>query len=140
MSESKSRDFSGEGIYREFITDQYQHPLNHGKMSHPDISHREKNLSCGDDVSFQLKMGAGGKVEDVRFTGHLCVISTASASLLSEDIKGKSPTQIEKMSREDVLGLLGIELGPTRLKCAMLPLDTIQNAFRINRKYGKGGK
>lgn len=140
MSESKSRDFAGEGIYREFITDHYQHPQNHGKMSHPDLEHREKNLSCGDDVTFQLKIGPNGKIEDVRFTGSLCVISTASASLLSEEIKGKTAAQVAKMSREDVLRLLGIELGPTRLKCAMLPLDTIQNAFKINQKYGKRGK
>ncbi len=140
MSESTTRDFAGEGIYREFIMDHYQHPQNHGKLSHPDLEHREKNLSCGDDVSFQLKVGAGGKITDVRFTGSLCAISTASASLLSEEIKGKTAAQIAKMSRSDVLGLLGIELGPTRLKCAMLPLDTIQNAFKINQKYGKGGK
>jgi len=140
MSDAKSRDFAGEGIYREFITDHYRHPQNHGKMSHPDVEHREKNLSCGDDVSFQLKVGKDGKISDVRFTGSLCVISTASASLLSEEIKGKTAAQVAKMSREDVLGLLGIELGPTRLKCAMLPLDTIQNAFKINQKYGKRGK
>lgn len=140
MPETKDRNFAGEGIYREFITDQYQHPQNHGKMAKPDLEHREKNVSCGDDVSFQIKLDKSGKVEDVRFTGSLCVISTASASLLSEEIKGKSAAQIEKMSRKEVIGLLGIELGPTRLKCAMLPLDTIQNAFRINQKYVKGGK
>ncbi|MEK6821445.1 MAG: Fe-S cluster assembly sulfur transfer protein SufU [archaeon] len=134
-SETTSRDFAGEGLYREFILDHYQHPQNHGTLSHASVSHREKNISCGDDVSFQLKIDKTGKIMEAKFTGSLCVISTASASLLSEEIKGKTLQQISKMSRNEVLSLLGLELGPTRLKCAMLPLDTIQNAVHIYQNY-----
>ncbi|MFH0969905.1 MAG: SUF system NifU family Fe-S cluster assembly protein [Candidatus Diapherotrites archaeon] len=132
---SKEKEFAGDGIYREFILDHYHHPQHHGTLSHPSIHHREKNISCGDDISIQIKLDKSGRVEDARFTGSLCVISTASASLLLDAIRGKTPKEISLFSREDILKLLGITLGPTRLKCAMLPLDTIKNAFHIHHNY-----
>ena len=93
---------------------------------------------CGDTLSFELALDSKGKVEKVGFSGHGCAISMASASLLSDELKGKSLVQIKKLSKETILELLGIDLGPVRLKCAMLSLDTVKNAIHIYETYGRG--
>ena len=137
--ESLGKDFVGEGMYREHILDHYAHPRNFGEWKTCAVRHEELNPVCGDRLSFQLNFDAKGRVSDARFSGSGCAISMASASLLSEEIKGKTRGQIRRMSRETVQGLLGIPLGPVRLKCAMLSLDTVKNACTIYEKYS-GGK
>ncbi len=139
-SETMNKEFVGDGMYREHILDHYQHPRNFGTLSKPDLSHKEFNPVCGDNLSFQLSLDSKGKVTDVKFTGSGCAISMASASLLSDELIGKTQAQIEKLDRDVVMELLGIDLGPVRLKCAMLALDTVKNAFTIHQKYVKGGK
>lgn len=139
LYETTEKGFVGEGLYREHILDHYQHPRNFGHLAHCDFSHKELNPVCGDTLQFELALDAEGRVFDVRFSGNGCAISMASASLLSDEIKGKSRDEIDSLSRNDVMSLLGIKLGPVRLKCAMLALDTIKNAFAIHEKYGKKG-
>lgn len=111
-------------IYQEQILDLYKNPLNKGVLEHAQIKQHEYNPSCGDDLTFYL-LFEGDTLKDIRFDGHGCAISQASASLLTEEAKGKTIQQIHQMSKENILELLGIELGPTRLKCALLSLQAL---------------
>ena len=137
VSESMQKEFMGEGMYREHILDHYKHPRNFGVWKTCSVEHREHNPVCGDQLSFQLKVDEQKRVSDVHFSGQGCAISVASASLLSDEIKGKSLKEVQSMTRDDIQELLGVELGPVRLKCAMLSLDTVNNACLIYQKYGK---
>jgi nitrogen fixation NifU-like protein len=125
---------AGESIYRENILDHYKYPHNFVKLENSDLEHHEHNPLCGDDLTFQLKLN-GQRVSEVGFSGEGCAICMASASMLSDEIKGKSLEEIKRMNKETVLNLLGVELSPVRLKCAMLSLDTVKNAIHIQEKY-----
>jgi len=111
-------------------------PINAGKLDDADIVKIGKNLSCGDQVSIYVKLanseqGLGNRViAEVKFEGTGCSISIASASLLSETLKGKSFEEVLQLGPEEIQKILGLELGPSRLKCALLPLDTIQQGIR----------
>jgi nitrogen fixation NifU-like protein len=116
-----------DDFYRDEILEHYTHPHHYGRMEHPDISHEESNPLCGDRVRFELQLDGDGKtVQDVRFSGVGCAISKASASMLSDLVVGKTLEEIRGMTREDVLDELGIDLGPVRLKCALLPLKVLK--------------
>jgi nitrogen fixation NifU-like protein len=112
-------------IYQEEILDHYENPSNYGTLENPDISHEEDNPLCGDKIRMELKV-EDGTIRDVRFSGHGCTISQASASMLTERIKGKSVEEIKKLTRDDILDMLGIPLGPVRLKCALLSLKVLK--------------
>ncbi|HEX7078053.1 MAG TPA: SUF system NifU family Fe-S cluster assembly protein [Candidatus Eisenbacteria bacterium] len=114
-----------DDFFRQNILDHYQNPRNFGTLDHPDISAEDSNPLCGDKIRMDL-MVKDGRVEDVRFTGVGCSISRAAASMLTEEIKGKTLEEVKRLSRDDVLELLGIELGPVRLKCALLALKTLK--------------
>lgn len=116
-------------IYREHILDHYKHPRNFGVLKDADIRQREFNPLCGDELEFNIKL-SNGKIEDVRFKGRGCAISQASASLLTEDIMGKSLKEIEKIKNEDVINMLGIPIGPVRYKCAILAIMTVKAGIR----------
>jgi nitrogen fixation protein NifU and related proteins len=126
-----------EQMYHENILDHYKHPHNFGEMKNPDVRHHEHNPLCGDTLDMFLKIKEG-KVEGVSFVGKGCAISQASASMLTDSIKGKSTSEVEKMTKENILEMLGITLSPVRLKCAMLSLDTAKNALHIHQKYMNG--
>lgn len=116
-----------DDFYREEILEHYTHPHNYGVLEHPDISHEEANPLCGDRVRFDIKLdGDGQTVKKVRFSGVGCAISKASASMLSDLIQGKTLDEIKHLTKEDVLDELGLELGPVRLKCALLPLKVVK--------------
>ncbi len=116
---------SFDEIYRQNILDHYQSPRNFGTLEHPDISAQDSNPLCGDEIRIDLKI-QNGKVADVRFTGKGCSISRAAASMLTEEIRGKSLEEVKGIGKEEVLEMLGIELGPVRLKCALLALKTLK--------------
>ena len=116
---------SFDDFYRQNILDHYQNPRNFGTLEHPDVSVEDSNPLCGDKIRMDLKL-KDGTVEDVRFTGVGCSISRAAASMLTEEIKGKTLEEVKQIGREEVLELLGIELGPVRLKCALLALKTLK--------------
>jgi len=116
---------SFDDLYRQNILDHYQNPRNFGTLEHPDISAEDTNPLCGDEIRIDLKV-RGGRVEDVRFTGKGCSISRAAASMLTEEIRGKTLEEVKRIGKEDVLEMLGIELGPVRLKCALLALKTLK--------------
>ena len=112
-------------MFRENILDHYQHPRNHGTIEHPDITYEDGNPLCGDRLRMDFKI-KDGRIDAVRFSGHGCSISQASASMLCEKIEGQPLDEVKKISRDDVLEMLGIELGPVRLKCALLALKTLK--------------
>ena len=125
-------------ISRENILDHYKHPRNHGTLDQPDITYEDANPLCGDHIRMDLRV-QDGKVAEVRFSGHGCSISQAAASMLCERIEGQPVEEIKKLSRDDVLEMLGIELGPVRLKCALLALKTLKaGVYGITRWPGEG--
>ena len=113
-------------IYREIILDYYRNPRNFGKIDSPDISIRDSNPLCGDEIEIHVKFD-GDKVKDIKFTGKGCAISQASASMLTEMIMGKNLEDLKKVGKEDILESLGLpNLGPARIKCALLSLKTLK--------------
>jgi len=114
-----------EQFYREYILDHYKNPRNFGTIEEADISHEELNPLCGDVVGMDLRL-EGGVIEDVKFHGRGCAISQASASLLTERLKGMPLEEARKLGKEDVLRDLGIDISPARLKCALLSLKVLK--------------
>jgi len=114
-----------EDLYRDNIIDHYQNPRNHGTLENPDISYEDSNPVCGDEIRIDLQV-KDGTVADARFTGHGCSISQASASMLTEEIIGKSLDEVRHIEKQDILDMLGISLGPVRLKCALLSLKVLK--------------
>jgi nitrogen fixation NifU-like protein len=112
-------------IYKEIILDYYRNPRNFGDLPNPDVRAKDSNPLCGDIIEMQLKI-KDGKIEDLRFKGKGCAISQASASMLTEIAKGKTLEEIKALGKSDVLNLLGIDPGPTRIKCALLGLKVIK--------------
>jgi len=112
-------------FYREFILDHYKNPRNFGRLEPADITHEEYNPLCGDLVGMDLQV-RDGVIEDVRFHGRGCAISQASASLLTERLKGMSLDEARQISKDDVLDELGIDISPARLKCALLSLKVLK--------------
>ena len=112
-------------FYREYILDHYKNPRNFGRLDGADISHEEENPLCGDVVGIDLKL-RDGVIDDVRFHGRGCAISQASASLLTERVKGMRIDNAKQLNKEDVLGELGIEISAARLKCALLSLKVLK--------------
>jgi len=112
-------------IYKDIILDYYRHPRNFGDLPDPDVRSKDSNPLCGDVIEMQIKV-RDGKIDDLRFKGRGCAISQASASMLTELAKGKTLDEIKALCKEDVLSMLGIDPGPTRIKCALLGLKVIK--------------
>jgi nitrogen fixation NifU-like protein len=117
-----------DDLYRDYILEHYRRPHNFGVLDHPTVSHEGANPLCGDRLTLQVRVH-DGKIDGVGFTGRGCAISQASASLLTDEIKGKTIDAAAHMGSADVLELLGIEISPARLKCALLSLETLQLAL-----------
>ena len=117
-----------DDLYRDYILEHYRHPHNFGIIEAPDARYEGANPLCGDRITMMLGI-RDGVVAEVAFTGRGCAISQASASLLTDEIKGKPVDEVAKLTAADVLDLLGIEISPARLKCALLSLDTVSHAL-----------
>ncbi len=117
-----------EQLYREYILEHYKRPHHHGSLERHDMEAHDLNPLCGDEITFQLALGEDGKVSDVAFDGHGCAISQASASMLSDELIGKSTDELMALDRETILDLLGIDISATRMKCAMLSLKVVKAA------------
>jgi nitrogen fixation NifU-like protein len=115
-----------DDMYREVILDHYKNPRNFGTLDPADISYEDDNPLCGDRIRIDLRLDENQRVKEVAFSGHGCAISQASASMLTEEILGKTLDEIRHIGKEQVLELLGIELGPVRLKCALLSLKVLK--------------
>jgi len=119
-----------DDLYRDEILEHYREPHNFGTLDAPTASYEGHNPLCGDRITMMLIVDGDGAISDVAFSGRGCAISQASASLLTDEIKGRPVAEVEAMSNQDILDLLGIEISPARLKCALLSLETLQHALR----------
>jgi nitrogen fixation NifU-like protein len=115
-----------DDLYREVIIEHYKNPEHRGTLEPHDISFEDENPLCGDHIRIDLRVDEQGRVKEAAFDGHGCAISQASADLLLDSILGKSVEDVKKLGKDDVLDLLGIELGPVRLKCALLSLKILK--------------
>ena len=115
-----------DDFYKENILDHYRHPRNAGKLEQPTHSHEEHNPLCGDVIRLDLHVNEDNIIDQVAFTGKGCAISQASASMLTEMIQGKSLEEAKQIGKEQILEALGIEIGPVRLKCALLSLKVLK--------------
>ncbi|HMQ53065.1 MAG TPA: SUF system NifU family Fe-S cluster assembly protein, partial [Anaerolineae bacterium] len=111
---------------KENILDHYRNPRNAGRLEDATHTHEENNPLCGDVIRIDLHVNADNVIDKVAFQGKGCAISQASASMLTEMIEGKTLDEAKQIGKEDILEALGIPIGPTRLKCALLSLKVLK--------------
>ncbi|GAP22908.1 Fe-S cluster assembly sulfur transfer protein SufU [Leptolinea tardivitalis] len=115
-----------DDLYREIIIEHYKNPGFRGELDPNDYTYEDENPVCGDHIRVDIRVNDSGIVTEAKYSGHGCAISQASADLLMEAIIGKKVEDVKKLTKQDVLDLLGIELGAVRLKCALLPLKVVK--------------
>lgn len=115
-----------DDLYRQQIIDRYKHPQKRGVLDPHDFSYEDENPLCGDRLRIDLRVDPQGRITEAAFSGEGCAISQASADLLTEYIEGKSLEEVRSLNKAKVLELLGIELSPVRLKCALLSLKVLK--------------
>ena len=116
-----------QDFYRELIVERYKSPRNKGKLEPNDFTFEDDNPTCGDHIRIDVRLDNDGRVSEAVFDGAGCAISQASADLLVESIIGKTVAEVQSLSKQDILDMLGIELGPVRLKCALLSLKVLKS-------------
>ncbi len=120
-----------DNLYRDFILEHYRNPHNKGYLDPHDLHFADSNPTCGDEMSMTLRLDpAGAGIADVAFDGRGCAISQASASILTDGLRGQSLDQVRAMNPKDLLDELGVPIGPARLKCALLSYKVLQGAVR----------
>lgn len=122
-----------DDLYREVIIEHYKNPAYKGHLDPHDYAFEDSNPLCGDHIEITLRVDENGNVAEAAFDGQGCAISQASADLLIESILGKPVADIKSFTKQHILDLLGIELGPVRLKCALLSLKVLKGGL-----YGLG--
>lgn len=115
-----------DDLYRELIIDRYKNPHYRGELDPNDVTFEDDNPLCGDHIRIDIRVDENDVVKEARFSGKGCAISQASADLLVEMIHGKTLDEVRAMTKEELLDMLGIELGPVRLKCALLSLKVVK--------------
>lgn len=116
-------------LYREVILDHYKNPRNFGHLEKPDSVTEEGNVTCGDRIVMEIQVNKKNEINNIRFSGEGCAISQASASMITETVLGKNTEDVLKLSSKDVLELIGTQLTPSRMKCAMLPLEVLHKTI-----------
>lgn len=117
-------------IYSELILDHYQHPRNFGSLNQPSFISKASNSLCGDEIELFL-MIKKDKIKDIKFKAKGCAISIASASMLTEYLKGKRKIELKKIDKKFIIKMIGIELGVNRIKCALLPLEALNKILYL---------
>jgi nitrogen fixation NifU-like protein len=121
-------------MYRQQILDHYKNPRNYGELEDATFEHVGENPMCGDTIKMFVELADDDEtIERVSFVGDGCAISQASASLLSEDLHGRTLAEIREMDRDDIFELLGIDVNPMRVKCAVLAEKVAQDGAAIYR-------
>ncbi|MFW6152762.1 MAG: iron-sulfur cluster assembly scaffold protein [Halobacteriota archaeon] len=123
----------GSDIYRQQILDHYRNPRNHGSLPEPTFTHEGENTMCGDLIEMDVELDDADVITAVAFRGDGCAISQASASMLSERLIGMSLDEVEELDRDDVTEMLGVEISPMRIKCAVLAEKVVQDGADIYR-------
>ena len=115
-------------LYRDYILDHYKNPRNFGTLERHDFEHHDVNPLCGDELGVHLVVDENGTIEDLRFHGQGCAISQAAASIASEELIGMKADEVAALGADWMLELLGIDISPTRRKCALLGLKVMRGA------------
>jgi nitrogen fixation NifU-like protein len=115
-----------DDMYREMIIDHYKNPRRRGTLDPHDFSYEDDNPLCGDRIRIDVRVDTDDRISEATFDGVGCAISQAAADMLIESIVGKTLDEVKALGKEHVLGILGIELGPVRLKCALLSLKVLK--------------
>ena len=135
-----------DDLYRQNILDHFKNPRNYGKLDNPDFEADEENISCGDRIGMNIKLKMKNAtlrlrsgqelkiIEDIKFFGEGCAITMASASLLTEKVKGKNLEDAKKIGKDEIMKMLGVTLTPTRMKCALLPLEVLGKTLSLVKK------
>ncbi|MFC6905514.1 iron-sulfur cluster assembly scaffold protein [Halalkalicoccus tibetensis] len=124
----------GSDMYREQILDHYKNPRNYGELEDPSFSHVGENPMCGDEIRVDVVLAEDGEtIEYVAFSGDGCAISQASASLLTQELPGMNLEELAEMDRDDITEMLGIEISPMRIKCAVLAEKVVQDGAEIHQ-------
>jgi len=124
-------------MYRQRILDHYRDPQNYGTIDDPDVTYEDVNPSCGDEIQMYAAVDEDDEITDIKFDGQGCAISQASASLLTEEVKGMRLDEVRDLETEDIREMLGIELSPVRVKCAVLGLKVLEGGI-VEYEKGKG--
>jgi nitrogen fixation NifU-like protein len=124
----------GSDMYRQQILDHYKNPRNYGEIEDATFSHTGENPSCGDTIRMDVVLAEDDEtIERVAFSGDGCAISQAAASLLTRELPGTTLDELESMDRDDIVDLLGVEISPMRMKCAVLAEKVAQDGAKIHR-------
>ncbi len=122
----------GSDMYRQQILDHYKNPRNYGELQDATFSHEGENPSCGDTIKVDVRLADDGETIDrVSFSGEGCAISQAAASMLSERLPGTTLTELDEMDTEDITEMLGVDISPMRIKCAVLARQVAQDGAKL---------
>jgi nitrogen fixation NifU-like protein len=120
-------------IYREEFMEIYKNPMNEGILDSPSIVEHGVNEACGDEMDLYLKI-EGDTIIDSSFKAQSCSVGIVASAIITDEIKGKKISEVKNFSKEDLLKLIGVNLTTSRIKCATLPLETLQESLK---NYGK---
>jgi nitrogen fixation NifU-like protein len=128
-----------DDLYRDFILDHYKRPRNFGELHPHDLEAHDFNPLCGDEMGVHIQV-RDGRIKDLRFHGHGCAISQATASMASEELIGMALDEVAALDADWAIDLLGIPISATRRKCALLNLKVLRGAITGDASWPNGSE